>query len=100
MSNAKAPGSQQEERNKEVIGIGTDGKPVNMDLWKYSLLDNGNYGLNSKENLQTDASAGIKAGYLGDFTDDGKIMGKIPQYISNDNGKKFIKVTDYIYVMQ
>ena len=33
MQTAKAPAEQIQERNKNVIGIGTDGKPVNMDLW-------------------------------------------------------------------
>ena len=33
MKNAKAPASQNEDRNNGVIGIGTDGNPVDMDLW-------------------------------------------------------------------
>ena len=33
-ANAKAPEEQKEERNNGVIGIGTDGEPVNMDLWR------------------------------------------------------------------
>ena len=40
---AKAPKEQNEERNNGVIGIGTDGKVVNMDLWKYILLADGTY---------------------------------------------------------
>lgn len=31
-TNAKAPSEQKEERNNGVIGIGTDSKPVNMNL--------------------------------------------------------------------
>lgn len=31
-NNAKALAEQKEERNNGVIGIGTDSKPVNMDL--------------------------------------------------------------------
>ena len=45
MSNAVPPESQDEERNEGVIGIGTDGKPVDMDLWEYSLLEDGTFRL-------------------------------------------------------
>ena len=45
MANAVAPETQDEERNKDVIGIGTDGKPVDMDLWEYSLLEDGTIAL-------------------------------------------------------
>ena len=41
-----APASQDEERNNGVIGIGTDGQPVDMDLWEYTLLDDNTYALN------------------------------------------------------
>ena len=75
-----------------AIGVGTDGNPVNMDLWIYSLYENG-YALNSaevlsgsiqnmgysNENIETDQS---KENY-------GKIKGKIPTYISEDNGKNW-----------
>ena len=46
-----APSSQDEERNNGVIGIGTDGKPVDMDLWEYTKLDDGTYALNSEETM-------------------------------------------------
>ena len=48
-SSAKAPEEQKEIRNNNVIGLGTDGKPVNMDLWEYTLLEDNTYGLNSNE---------------------------------------------------
>ena len=94
MANAEAPTSQDEERNEEVIGIGTDGKTVDMDLWEYTLLENGTYALNTKESIDADASAIAKPGYKGIVTEDGKIQGTIPQYISSDNGKTFQKVTN------
>lgn len=50
-ANAKAPEEQKEERNDGVIGIGTDGKCVNMDLWEYTLLDDGSYALNDEASL-------------------------------------------------
>ena len=52
IANAKAP-IEQEETSKDVIGIGTNGQAVNMDLWLYSFdtVTNG-YGLNSNEVFQ------------------------------------------------
>ena len=93
-ANAKAPDEQKEERNNGVIGIGTNGKAVNMDLWEYTKLDDGTYGLNTETNLNTEASAGVTSGYKGDFSEEGKISGTIPQYISSDNGSTFQAVTD------
>ena len=61
-ANAKAPENQKEERNNGVIGIGTDGKSVNMDLWEYTKLDDGTYGLNDSKSL---TDAGTKTtGYI------------------------------------
>ena len=94
MANAVAPASQDEERNEGVIGIGTDGKPVDMDLWEYTLLENGTFALNTKECIETNSSAMAKTGYKGIMTEDGKIQGTIPQYISIDNAKTFQKVTN------
>ena len=90
MASARAPENQIEERNKGVIGIGTDGKPVNMDLWEYTLLDDGTYGLNDKDSL---SDINKNKGYLGGF-EDGKIIGEIPQYISIDFGKNYSSVTN------
>ena len=99
--NAKAPKEQKEERNNDVIGIGTDGKPVNMDYWEYCFdtVTNG-YGLNSQEVFQnteynnngTNTSTLREKGYRGSTTDT-EINGKIPQYISVDNGSTYYPVT-------
>lgn len=96
-----APSSQDEERNSEVIGIGTDGKAVDMDLWEYCFdkITNG-YALNDAEVLQnveynpdgTNTDTISNPGYIKDL-DDGKIVGSIPQYISIDNGKTYTPVT-------
>ena len=91
-TNAKAPENQKEERNNGVIGIGTDGKAVNMDLWEYALLEDGTYGLNTRSYLVDGGDYTV--GYKGGFTNDGRIIGTVPQYISVDNGKIFEKVTD------
>ena len=52
MANAVAPESQDEERNEGVIGIGTDGEPVDMDLWEYTILEDGTYGLNDENSIK------------------------------------------------
>ena len=85
-----APDSQDEERNEGVIGIGTDGQPVDMDLWEYTLLEDGTYGLNDEKSLKDIEK---NKGYLGDYLN-GKIVGTIPQYISIDGGKNYIPVTN------
>ena len=83
-----------EQTESTAIGVGTDGRSVNMDLWVYSLLEDGTYGLNTKENINTDTSQGVTSGYKGSFTEDGQIEGTIPQYISEDNGETYKEVTD------
>lgn len=83
-----------DQKTSTAIGIGTNGRAVNMDLWEYTLLDDGTYGLNTRESLNTDSSQGVTSGYKGEFTEDGQIEATIPQYISEDNGKTFKEVTD------
>ena len=90
MANAVAPESQDESRNKGVIGIGTDGKPVDMDLWEYTILDDGTCGLNDENSIK---DIGKNKGYLGEYLN-GQIIGTIPQYISINNGKNYIPVTN------
>ena len=101
MKNAVAPQIQDETRNEGVIGIGTDGQPVDMDLWEYCYdeVTNG-FALNDTEVLQnteynpdgTNTETIRNAGYIKQI-ENGKIEGKIPQYISIDNGKTFQPVT-------
>lgn len=90
-----APESQDEERNNGVIGIGTDGKPVDMDLWEYTLLDDGTYGLNDEESLlETDIGT---ASYSNENLVNGKIQGAMPQYIKKSSENAFIPVTHIDY---
>ena len=80
-----------------AIGVGTDGKPVNMDLWEYTLLDNDTFALNDKEvieNVETIKNPGYKFGNNGENVIDGEIIGTIPQYISTDDGTTYKPVTD------
>ncbi len=82
MASARVP---EEQTNKNVIGIGTDGNPVNMDLWKYTLNDKkGGYDLNSEEAINNGERI---AGYRGSVKEDGTIEGTVPQYIKENNGK-------------
>lgn len=87
-SNAKAPKEQNEERNSGVIGIGTDGKVVNMDLWKYILLPDGTYCLNDIKSLNEVWVAGYKGKVI-----NGQIEGYVPTYISSNGGKSWGEVS-------
>ena len=88
-----APNSQDEARNEGVIGIGTDGQPVDMDLWEYTLLEDRTYILNDNETAEN-------SGYLGSFSDNGEIIGTIPQYISIDKGENYVEVTNLYNVFR
>ena len=79
-----------EQKISTATGVGTDGRAVNMDLWEFTLLDDGTYALNDEEALNNSI---ITAGYIGPIID-GKIEGVIPQYIKNDGDSDFIEVTD------
>ena len=80
-----------EQKNSTVVGVGTNGKSVNMDLWEYNFDDVTNgYGLNDTVSLTTTASADASRGYKG--TDFNNII--IPQYISIDEGENWIPVTN------
>ena len=92
-----APSSQDDAKNEGVIGIGTDGKTVDMDLWEYSPLENGSFGLNTEEGLDSSGNSGRHTGYKGGYTDDGRIIGSIPIYISMDNGDNFVPVTSLVH---
>ena len=69
------------------IGIGTDGKPVNMDLWRYHIFNDNEIALNKW------SGCGTLPGYIGNIID-GKIEGKVPQYIKKEGNDKFYLVTN------
>lgn len=91
-----APTSQDDERNNGVIGIGKDGQTVDMDLWEYTPLDDGTYGLNDENVFIEDYVA--SSGYSNDNLVDGKIQGAIPQYIKASDNSEFIPVTNINYL--
>ena len=75
-----------EQLVSNYIAIGTDGQSVNMDLWNPTLLDDGTWILGVLNRYEVNTS------YAGTF-DDGKIEGKIPQYIYNVETTKFEPLT-------
>ena len=80
-----------DQKTSTAIGVGTNGRVVNMDLWEYNFDDATNgYGLNDSVSLITTASAEASKGYSG--TDFENIV--IPQYISIDNGENWTPVTN------
>ena len=104
--NAKTANSDQitqDSSTRNIIGIDNFGNTVNMLLWEYTLIDDssfgkiGTYGLNDKNGLDGDGVLGRSAGYIGDYTDDGKIFGTVPAYISKDGGDTYISVTSMVH---
>ena len=97
MANAVAPATQDEERNNGVIGIGTDGNAVDMDLWEYTFDDEtGGYALNTEEVINGEEKV---AGYRGSVEEDGTIEGTVPQYIKVNDGE-WTTVTSLYYTFQ
>ena len=79
-----------DQKTSTAIGVGTDGRAVNMDLWECTLLEDGTYVLNDSASV---AITGTRtAGYTGNIVD-GKIEGTIPQYIKDESDGSFIEVT-------
>ena len=76
------------------IGIGTDGKPVNLDLWRYTLQEDQTYRLSSNEYYDKWATyVGYKSGYIGPITETGEIIGTVPQYIINSETGMALPIT-------
>ena len=81
MASVVAPESQDEERNNGVIGIGTNGNSIDMDLWEYTKLDDGTYSVK----------------YISqEHTDKGEIIGTVPQYIKTQSQNEFVPVTSML----
>ncbi len=81
---------EQSETNND-IGIGTDGKPVNMDLWNYQKITDKN------EIMLSTWRSGRGPGYSNKNIKNGKIQGKIPAYIKPAGSDKFYTVTSMEY---
>lgn len=79
-----------DQKTNTAIGVGTDGKSVNMDLWEFTLLDDGTYALNDIEAINGTIKT---SGYNNDNIIEGKIIGTIPQYIKEENENEFKAVT-------
>ena len=93
----------QDPSTSNLIGIDNDGNTVNMLLWEYTLIDDsslgkvGTYGLNDKAGLDDSGASGRSAGYIGGYTEDGKILGTVPSYISIDGGNTYTAVTSMVH---
>ena len=100
---ANADQLSQNPSSSNLIGIDNDGNTVNMLLWEKTLIDDsslgkvGTYGLNDKNGLDASGASGRSAGYIGSYTEDGKIIGTVPTYISEDGGNTYISVTSMIH---
>lgn len=82
----------QSNTNKDV-GIGTDGKVVNLDLWNYSVINSG-----TGIGLYKEYGSGYCSGYNNsNITEDGKIQGTVPQYIYVYNEDAVYPVTSMAY---
>ncbi len=77
-----------DQENTDDIGVGTDGEPVNLDLWMYELIDDDEISLG-----YVDQNYGPIQGYEDQNVIDGKIQGKVPQYIKIDGESDFRRVT-------
>ena len=80
----------KDQVKSSLIGIGTDGKPVNMDLWNPSKNEGGYWSLSP---IRSDYYYKSEPAYNGGIDDDGRIVGKIPQYIYNEEKQRFMEVT-------
>ena len=93
----------QSPSTNNIIGIDNEGNTVNMLLWEYTLIDDNNlgkvgtYGLNDKNGLDGSGKLGRSAGYIGNYTSDGKIQGTVPAYISVDSGNTYVAVTSMVH---
>lgn len=72
------------------IGIGTDGLPVNMDWWNARIINGNEIALGNYN------GCGFNVGYSGDIID-GKIVGKVPEYVKKAGKDEFYKVTSLEY---
>ena len=93
LANAK---KHPEQKVSTAIGVGTDGKAVNMDLWEYTLLEDGTYillSVNSLNAVENKLWSDVDSGYKGNYDTEGKISGSIPNYISTNDGNNYIPVT-------
>ena len=89
-----------DSNGNNVIGIDIKGNQIDMNLWECTLLNNGTYGLNDEDTYNCieyggDLNNSVRnKGYEGSYTNNGEIIGAVPTYISKDDGKTYVAVTD------
>ena len=93
----------QSPSTNNIIGIDNERNIVNMLLWEYTLIEDeslgkvGTYGLNDVRALDGVVNPIRTAGYIGGYTEDGKIIGTVPAYISENSGNTYIAVTSMVH---
>ncbi len=95
MKYAKCKSTRRTKRRKKrssVIGIGTDGKTVNMDLWNIR-LNNGTYTLNDIDDIKAEDANTENKGYLGKIIKRQNRRNSAYIY-KRKNDKNFIPVTN------
>lgn len=91
LANAKKHDGQ--DPLNEDIGVGTDGKPVDLDDWYYELDENEIYlGRMSTDEYGSNGTVG----YIGEVSD-GEIVGKVPEYIIIDETAYPVVHLDYTF---
>ena len=74
----------------EDVGVAEDGTIVNLDLWNYKLGSDNKYYLG-------EPGSSSYSGYNNEDIVDGKIQGKIPMYIKEDNDGNFYTVENIMF---
>ena len=94
LAKAEATKHPNQSSTNGDIGIGTDGNPVNLDLWTYTVI-NGN-----EISLNDDYGCGCFPGYSNTKIVNGEIQGKVPQYIKIAGQTDFYPVTSMEYTFE
>ena len=80
-----------DQTTSTAIAIGTDGQPVNMDLWVFVKLP-----ISGDISLRLNAGSTACQAYVGELVD-GAIIGKVPQYIKAATETEFLPVKNMDY---
>ena len=73
-----------DQKTSTVIGVGTDGRAVNMDLWEYTKLDDETYAVSYSKDEKNIIN--------------GKIIGTIPQYIKGNDEFKMVTSLENCFI--
>ena len=74
-----------DQQDSADIGVGTDGNPVNLDLWNYEIINGNEISIGAIDDFPAYKNQNIV---------DGRIQGTVPQYIKVNGEDAFYPVTD------